>query len=60
MNDYKRYVFNTLVADEYITIEDGETAPKALNEGLDQAKNDICVIVHQDVIFPFGWERRLD
>ena len=55
MEAYERNVLHTLDADEFITIEDAKSAAVALNEGLDKAKNDLCVLVHQDVIFPAGW-----
>ena len=55
MEAYERNVLHTLDADEFITIEDAKSAAAALNEGIEKAKNDICVLVHQDVIFPAGW-----
>lgn len=58
VNDPVAYAINvmgTLKADQLIPIEGAVSAAKALNDGIDQAENDICVLCHQDVRFPHDW-----
>lgn len=38
---------------------DYPTAAIAYNEGIEEAKSDIIIFVHQDVYLPCGWERKL-
>lgn len=58
VNDPVAYAMNvagTLKADQLIPVHDAESAAKALNCGIEQAENDICVLCHQDVRFPHNW-----
>jgi hypothetical protein len=59
MEMYKRNVRERLNADQFIPIEGAVSQSAALNEGIDRADNDICVLCHQDVIFPSGWVETL-
>jgi hypothetical protein len=57
MEAYEKNVAASIDPDELITIEDADSAAQALNAGIEQASNDLCVLCHQDVIFPPGWEQ---
>lgn len=56
-DEYIDNVLGTLKDDsvEFIPINNADSAAKALNEGIEKAKNDICVLCHQDVRFPQNW-----
>jgi len=56
-DEYIDNVLGTLKDDsvEFIPINNADSAAKALNEGIEKAKNDICVLSHQDVRFPQNW-----
>ena len=60
LSEYKRNVQRTLIADQFLPIENAKSAAAALNQGLEQAENDICVLCHQDVSFPAELLRMLD
>jgi len=57
---YQSHVVGTLKANQFLPIYNGKSAARALNEGIDQANNDLCVFCHQDVRFPPDWIERLD
>lgn len=55
-DEYKRNVLDTLQGvDEFIPVENAVSQSAALNTGMDRARNDICVLCHQDVRFPRSW-----
>ena len=43
---------------ELILVRDAQNAADGLNTGLNQASNEIVVLLHQDVYLPPGWTRR--
>ena len=56
---YDKNVRSTLVVDEYLTTKECNSAPEALNAMIEQARNDLIVISHDDIIFPPDWAKNL-
>ena len=44
---------------ELLVFRDCASAAEGLNAGIDQARNELVVLVHQDVYVPAGWPARL-
>jgi glycosyltransferase involved in cell wall biosynthesis len=44
---------------ELIIVRDAANAADGLNRGLEEAKHPLVVCLHQDVVLPQGWDRRL-
>jgi hypothetical protein len=44
---------------ELIAVHDAPNAAAGLNLGLERAKHELVVCLHQDVVLPSGWDRKL-